>query len=264
MTQTRPNQNSRLAKGKHPIGAWFHDYRPYIRQSDDDAEIPAFEIIDDGGEKIAETNENRPRAEQERHAKIIAAAPDLFRMLEQLNDLLRAMLASGDMDKKKLEQAHEKAQSLLLTSAGFAASKRSRGGTVTRIARKNFVQRPLRRGWLARQRKADILKKSRRSFAIFGARGRVSDDLGEYRDEREKLGAGLRYFVHTHVAMGEPDVGAPRQHREGTECRVMDCDAHSARFYRMSDQWRFSYPLGLVSISYDEERWCPLIIVKGY
>jgi hypothetical protein len=49
-------------------------YSPYLSQ--DDKEIPAFEIH--GEEKVCDTNENRPREEQEANARLIAAAPELL------------------------------------------------------------------------------------------------------------------------------------------------------------------------------------------
>jgi hypothetical protein len=49
------------------------------------------------------------------------------------------------------------------------------------------------------------------------------------------------------------------------QCKVAECDPHYVRFQRIDgDGRRFSEPLDNISITYNEEKWCPEIIVKGH
>lgn len=57
-----------------------YDYSPYQSQSGE--EIPAFEIFNEAGEKVADTNEDQPAAMQEALAALFAASPELLRVLE--------------------------------------------------------------------------------------------------------------------------------------------------------------------------------------
>lgn len=61
-------------------GPWAYEYSPYTSQ--DDKEIPAFEIH--GTEKVGDTNEGRPRDEQEANARLIASAPDLLESAQKV------------------------------------------------------------------------------------------------------------------------------------------------------------------------------------
>lgn len=78
---------------RHTSGPWTYSYNPYLSQCDE--EIPAFEVH--GEEKVCDTNESRPREEQEANAMLIAAAPDLLEAAEQViaswekGDLARAV-----------------------------------------------------------------------------------------------------------------------------------------------------------------------------
>jgi hypothetical protein len=63
-----------MTTAAHTPGPWTYEYSPYLSQ--DDKEIPAFEIH--GEEKVCDTNEDRPREEQEANARLIAGAPELL------------------------------------------------------------------------------------------------------------------------------------------------------------------------------------------
>jgi hypothetical protein len=63
---------------------WSYQYSPYTAQ--DGHEIPAFEVLDDTGEKVFDTNENTPSETQETAARLAAAAPEL---LDHLSELCR-------------------------------------------------------------------------------------------------------------------------------------------------------------------------------
>jgi hypothetical protein len=58
-----------------------YEYSPY--RSQEDKEIPAFEIMDQDGEKVADTNENQPATTQEEIAALFTASPRMLRVLEE-------------------------------------------------------------------------------------------------------------------------------------------------------------------------------------
>jgi hypothetical protein len=69
-----------MTTSRYKPGPWTYQYNPYLSRFDE--EIPAFEIY--GEEKVCDTNEDRPREEQEANAMLIAAAPDLLEAAEQV------------------------------------------------------------------------------------------------------------------------------------------------------------------------------------
>jgi schlafen family protein len=50
---------------------------------------------------------------------------------------------------------------------------------------------------------------------------------------------------------------------QGIECKVLDCNAHYVRFEVLGNSRRISEPLENISISIDDEKWCPKIIVRA-
>lgn len=65
---------------------WTYEYNAYT--TSDGKEIPAFEIFDSEGVKIADTNEDTPAEKQEQHARLIAASPMMIEALEEAEKLL--------------------------------------------------------------------------------------------------------------------------------------------------------------------------------
>jgi hypothetical protein len=65
-----------MTNAAHTPGPWTYEYNPYTSQ--DGKEIPAFEVYGEEGEKVCDTNENRPSEEQEANARLIAVAPALL------------------------------------------------------------------------------------------------------------------------------------------------------------------------------------------
>lgn len=61
-----------------------YEYSPYTGQ--DGKEIPAFEVFNEAGVKVADTNENLPLKEQEEMAILFSAAPTLLDVLEMAKD----------------------------------------------------------------------------------------------------------------------------------------------------------------------------------
>jgi hypothetical protein len=78
---------------------WHYEYLPYTMVDPNDVaverEIPSFRIYpeDDPENYIAETNEHLPGDVQERHARLISAAPQ---SLDALLDIKRLAEKSGD------------------------------------------------------------------------------------------------------------------------------------------------------------------------
>jgi hypothetical protein len=70
-----------MTKVTHTPGPWTYQYSPYTAQ--DEHEIPAFEVHGNDV-KVCDTNEDRPAAEQEANACLIAAAPDLLEAAEKV------------------------------------------------------------------------------------------------------------------------------------------------------------------------------------
>lgn len=69
-----------------PKITWSYDYSPYFTREGE--EIPAFEIFDADGNKLFDTNEDSPCAEQEANAALAAAAPILRAALAECLRLL--------------------------------------------------------------------------------------------------------------------------------------------------------------------------------
>lgn len=65
--------------------SWDYEYLPYVSTDADDKpiDIPCYRIAppEDPEKYICETNEHLPGDEQEAHARLISAAPDLFAAL---------------------------------------------------------------------------------------------------------------------------------------------------------------------------------------
>lgn len=64
----------------NPLFTLTYDYSPYVSQEGE--EIPAFELLNEQGDTVAETNENRPSEEQEQLARMFAASPEMLRVLQ--------------------------------------------------------------------------------------------------------------------------------------------------------------------------------------
>ena len=69
----------------HTDLSWGYEYMPYVKTDDTgrDIDIPCYRIFpwEEPEKYICETNEHLPGEEQEEHALLISAAPDLFKAL---------------------------------------------------------------------------------------------------------------------------------------------------------------------------------------
>ena len=58
---------------------------------------------------------------------------------------------------------------------------------------------------------------------------------------------------------------ADNRQREFMQCKVFECNAQYVRFERIDGTGgRFSAPLENITITHNEEKWCPELIVRGY
>jgi hypothetical protein len=96
--------------------SWSYQYAPYQSADAKKSEIPAFEIFGDDGEKIADTNECMPRDEQEKHAKLIAAVPELVQQIEDFIELITAHLVHGEVSTEAFDDEIAKAAALVRTA----------------------------------------------------------------------------------------------------------------------------------------------------
>jgi hypothetical protein len=72
----------------HSPGPWGYEYNPYtLRRSGKEpgealeTELPAYEVFDNDGNKVFDTNEDAPAEEQEANARLGSAAPRLLAAL---------------------------------------------------------------------------------------------------------------------------------------------------------------------------------------
>jgi hypothetical protein len=65
-------------------GPWSYQYRPYTSQ--DGYEIPAFEVHRE--EQVRDTNEGRPREEQDASARLVAATQEIYQALDRLFNIM--------------------------------------------------------------------------------------------------------------------------------------------------------------------------------
>lgn len=104
---------------KHSPAPWAYEYNPYIVRSaesplDQDAELAAFEIFDDHGNKVFDTNEDMPAELQEANARLAAAAPRLLASLVTCANLL----ADFDVSEEEEGQAYREALAAIAEATG--------------------------------------------------------------------------------------------------------------------------------------------------
>jgi len=67
----------------HSPAPWGYEYSQYrVRREPDgiESELPAFEVFDDDGNKVFDTNEDTPSELQEANACMASSAPRLLRL----------------------------------------------------------------------------------------------------------------------------------------------------------------------------------------
>jgi hypothetical protein len=101
-----------------------------------------------------------------------------------------------------------------------------------------------------------------------------NDVFDELIHSRNSKAAALLEYKKRHTILrviglghrlGEARLAVDNHHRELMQCKVSECNAQYVRFERIDgDGRRFSEPLENITITYNEEKWCPELIVKGY
>jgi hypothetical protein len=101
---------------------WAYEYSPYIVRSehsplDVGAEIPAYEVFDDDGNKVFDTNEDTPAELQEANARLGATVPRLLAALVTCAELL----ADYDEADGPEGEAYREALAAIMEATGRAA-----------------------------------------------------------------------------------------------------------------------------------------------
>jgi hypothetical protein len=101
-------------------GSWDYEYLPFFT-TDTHEEIPNFRIFTDDEHEgyIAETDENLPSGAQEKYAKLIAGAPDLYEALEYFFNIMHDYPSS--MRKGYVKFAMQQARQALTRAKDGAA-----------------------------------------------------------------------------------------------------------------------------------------------
>ncbi|MGC4087293.1 MAG: hypothetical protein QM756_05175 [Polyangiaceae bacterium] len=72
--------------------SWGYEYMPYVMTGDDgkDTDIPCYRVFpeDHPENYVCETNEHLPDEEQEKYARLISAAPELFEALRYFFNIM--------------------------------------------------------------------------------------------------------------------------------------------------------------------------------
>lgn len=55
-----------------------------------------------------------------------------------------------------------------------------------------------------------------------------------------------------------------RDYREGGEARILECNAQTVRFQMIASSEYMTEPLDHVTVTYDEEKWKPKLVITGY
>ena len=101
---------------------WAYEYSPYNVRSGNsplgvEVEIPAYEVFDDDGNKVFDTNEDTPGELQEANARLGAAAPRLLAALVTCAKLLADYDEAGGPEG----EAYREALAAILEATGRAA-----------------------------------------------------------------------------------------------------------------------------------------------
>lgn len=113
----------------HSPAPWRYEYSPYTLQATDSgidaagSELAAFEIVDAGGSKVLDTNEDTPSGLQEANARLATAAPALLAACR----MVVARWEHGDL----AEAARACDAAVALATIGFALSDNADDHPVT-------------------------------------------------------------------------------------------------------------------------------------
>jgi hypothetical protein len=74
---------------------------------------------------------------------------------------------------------------------------------------------------------------------------------------------GVISVVCVQHRLGSTEYVADTRARTMSECRVTSCTGHFVRMYDISTGRNVSEPLDLIDLSYDEERYRPMLVIRG-
>jgi hypothetical protein len=114
--------NPNTTRPAHSPAPWGYEYNPYTVGSiysplGVGVDIPAFEVFDNDGNKVFDTNEDTPAEFQEANARLGSAAPRLLASLVTCANLL------ADYDEQEGEEgdAYREAVAAIMEATGRAA-----------------------------------------------------------------------------------------------------------------------------------------------
>lgn len=79
----------------------------------------------------------------------------------------------------------------------------------------------------------------------------------------QSFGSAAFHVIGVGYKLGTNRPVADSAYREGRECRVMSCNAMLVSLEDISSGFRFSEPLAHITINYDHERTCPVLLVRS-
>lgn len=87
--------------------------------------------------------------------------------------------------------------------------------------------------------------------------------------QNEKCGriqafGGQTVTVITHKKLGSSKYVADQAYRARHDCTVVEVDAHTLRLFDIGLRQRFAEPMRNVEVSYDEERYRPMLIIRQF
>ena len=94
---------TKTKRPRHSPIPWGYEYNPYtVRPTSDspEVELPAFEVFDDDGNKVFDTNEDAPADQQEANARLAVLASE---MLEALQAFIDADARAEECTERKWE-----------------------------------------------------------------------------------------------------------------------------------------------------------------
>jgi hypothetical protein len=108
MTKTKQSRHS-------PI-PWGYEYNPFtVRPTSDgpEIEIPAFEVFDNDGNKVFDTNEDTPSDQQETNAQLAVLASEMLETLQAFLDADIRAKECAEWKWENLDHAFARAQAVV-------------------------------------------------------------------------------------------------------------------------------------------------------
>jgi Putative DNA-binding domain len=108
----------------------------------------------------------------------------------------------------------------------------------------------------------------RRGSESVTASAEIFDELVHSRNSKTaaivKLKGQIVSVLSLQHKLGEAKHIPGVAYREGTECRVEAASTHTVRLHIIASSRMVTEPLDHVTLSYDEAKWRPLLIISGY